>query len=225
MAYVAEMGVSDSVITVRVRDLQETYNLGERTIYWYIDGEYDDYMPLDNLVAYSDSYDFTGLDPDTSYSIYALITYQNGDGSWGTATLDTVDISTNSPPVPIIDKWDWHSSNGDASSSVTDRAYEAVVGNGSTTDFSYKVWNDMVDKISEVIDAAGENWVNTFETKNNTKMSSSDKTLTATRYNSLRYNVGRNFSTGISEVQTGDPVLGTHFTDLMDAVNDWIDDL
>lgn len=53
-------------------------------------------------------------------------------------------------------------------------------------------------------------------------MTSSDKTLTAARFNSVRYNIGAHYSTGISEVASGDPVLGSYFTTLTTKLNEWI---
>jgi hypothetical protein len=58
-----------------------------------------------------------------------------------------------------------------------------------------------------------------------TKMTTDgDYTLTAKKFNSLRYNIGsRKVSTGITEKKRGDPVLGSYFITLTDCINDWID--
>lgn len=124
----------------------------------------------------------------------------------------------------LPDKWSWTSSNGNASRTQTRNAKTAVDSNGYLTDFSYLVWNDMCDKVKEVLDAFGYSWSTQYGLSlPNTKMSSSNKKMTAARWNSLRYNVGIHYSTGISEVSVGDIIYGSYFTKLMSKVNDWID--
>ena len=54
-------------------------------------------------------------------------------------------------------------------------------------------------------------------------MGPTDKTLTAERFNSLRFNIGIFLSTGIPEVSSGDIVLGSYFLTLADSLNAWID--
>lgn len=132
------------------------------------------------------------------------------------------------PPggVGSISRWDWNSSNGQASSSATKAAYTAITNNGETSSFSYLVWNDIVDKVLEVLEASGENWDrngSTYLTAESTKMTSSDKVLTAARFNSLRWNIGLHSSTGISDRSKGDIVYGNYFTKLTSALNSWID--
>lgn len=123
---------------------------------------------------------------------------------------------------PVIDYWYWDSSNGSATTAQTKRAYAAITGYGATTDFSYKVWNDLVDKIYEAKQAAGFSWNAKYASLSDTKMSSSDKVLTATRFNSARYNVGIHVSTGITDVYSGDPVYGWYFETITDSLNEWI---
>ena len=45
-------------------------------------------------------------------------------------------------------------------------------------------------------------------------MSSSNKTLTATAFNNIRFSIGSMNPTGISNVSTGDTVYGSYFTTL-----------
>lgn len=130
----------------------------------------------------------------------------------------------NGGEVPSIQLWSWTSSNGSASDAQTVRAYEAITNHGPVSDFSYKVWNDLVDKINEVQgywmdDGAGG------LTYGNTKMSTTDKTLTADRFNSMKYNVGRNQSTGVKDVKPGDQVIGNDFIKITNALNSWINSL
>ena len=53
-------------------------------------------------------------------------------------------------------------------------------------------------------------------------MSPSDKVLTAKRFNALRWNIGRKYSTGLNDVSKGDIVYGSYFTALTSALNSWI---
>ena len=129
-----------------------------------------------------------------------------------------------SPPAKVK-PWDWNASNGKASASVTKAAYTAITKRGATTDFSYLVWNDLVNKVLEALKAEGDSW-NTNSSKylgsDSTKMSPSDKVLTAARFNALRWNIGRYYSTGITDRSKGQQVLGSYFTTLTDALNSWI---
>ena len=161
------------------------------------------------------------------------ILYGTTDVTTGAITIPTGDGATftvNYYYVRGVAAWDWQISNGSATPLQTRAAYTAVTTNGAVSDFSYLVWNDMCDKVQEVLDVLEEAWVtkdnNTGETLlslDDTKMTSSDKTLTAKRYNSLRLNVGSHYSTGINPVSTNDKVIGqTHFINLMSKVNEWI---
>lgn len=125
---------------------------------------------------------------------------------------------------PRIDKWSWNTSNGNASASDTRTAYSAVRNNGRLSDFSYLVWNDMVDKVREVLESKNLLWNSRFASYAATKMSYGSKILTADRFNSLRYNIGLHYSTGIRDVYKGDIVYGWYFTTLTNCINEWIDD-
>lgn len=161
---------------------------------------------------------YSGLSPGQAYIANVRVA-----GSW----LGSTSFVT---PAAAVEPWDWAASNGEASAAQTAAAYSAVTGGGSCADFSHLVWNDMCDKVQEVIDALGSSWVthdnNTDEDLpdlESTKMTSSDKTLTAKRYNALRLNVGSRYSTGIASVSAGDSISGqTHFVTLMSKVNEWI---
>ncbi len=123
---------------------------------------------------------------------------------------------------PTVAPWSWSASNGSASSSQTSRAYYAVCGQGNTSDFSYLVWNDMVDKVMEILESKGMTWYSGYASYYDTKMSSRDKELTADRFNALKNNIGSHYPTGIQDVRKGDIVYGWYFTTLTDCMNDWI---
>ena len=160
----------------------------------------------------------TGLKPGTRYSVSIeaedLVT--GWSNSWSTrVTTDKI----------VVAAWSWSSSNGTASASRTKAAYNALINNGSTSDFSYLVWNDMCSKVIEIENAAGLTWSTKYASYADTKMSSSDKVLTAARFNSLRHNIGRSYSTGINEVASGDTVYAWYFTTLARCMNEWIDQI
>ena len=160
----------------------------------------------------------TGLKPGTRYSVSIevedLVT--GWSNSWSTkVTTDKI----------VVAAWDWNASNGDASAALTKAAKYAVDHKGSLSDFSYKVGNDMCKKVLDIENAAGLKWNPKYAEYLDTKMSSTDKVLTADRFNSLRYNIGRSYSTGIDEVNSGWPVLGSYFVTLTDCMNAWINEL
>lgn len=126
------------------------------------------------------------------------------------------------PENPYLDLWDWGIQNVNASAALTYAAYSAVTTHGACSNFNYVVWNDMCDKVNQVLSYIGDTWRTTYAGFVPTKMTASDKTLTAVRFNSLRYNIGIHYSTGLSEVHQNDPVLGSYFTTLTDCINYWI---
>lgn len=160
----------------------------------------------------------TGLKPGTRYSV--SIEVEDLVTGWSNSWSDRVTTDKI-----LVSAWSWSSSNGTASASQTKAAYTALTNNGSTSDFSYLVWNDMCSKVIEIENAAGLTWSTKYASYADTKMSSSDKVLTATRFNSLRYNIGRSYSTGINEVVSGDTVYAWYFTTLARCMNEWIDQI
>lgn len=160
----------------------------------------------------------TGLKPGTRYSV--SIEAEDLVTGWSNSWSDRVTTDKI-----LVSAWSWSSSNGTASASQTKAAYTALTNNGSTSDFSYLVWNDMCSKVIEIENAAGLTWSTKYASYADTKMSSSDKVLTATRFNSLRYNIGRSYSTGINEVAPGDTVYAWYFTTLARCMNEWIDQI
>ena len=160
----------------------------------------------------------TGLKPGTRYSV--SIEAEDLVTGWSNSWSDRVTTDKI-----LVSAWSWSSSNGTASASQTKAAYTALTNNGSTSDFSYLVWNDMCSKVIEIENAAGLTWSTKYASYADTKMSSSDQVLTATRFNSLRYNIGRSYSTGINEVASGDTVYAWYFTTLARCMNEWIDQI
>ena len=57
-----------------------------------------------------------------------------------------------------ITPWSWNASNGQASAAQTQRAYQALITQSNTTNFSRYVWNDLVAKVYEVVRALNRTW-------------------------------------------------------------------
>lgn len=202
-------------VTIRV------YDKGSYSYFSYSLRELDDTI-IAGPTAYSTrtSYTVTGLTPETSYYAYlSWSTSTTGEGNY-----DYVIVDTTAEPTSV-DYWDWDRSNGSATATLTSTAYDAVRYGGAVSAFSYLVWNDLVDKAKEILDASGDTWNSRYTTYSGARMSSTSRILTADKFNSLRYNIGLRVSTGISEQSPGDPVLGSYFLTLADCLNKWIDQL
>lgn len=168
----------------------------------------------------STSYTITGLEYNATYVVNVRGMNSYGNGPFAGAITVTIKDTAN--------PWSWNSSNGDASAEQTQAAHTAVTSQGLTTDFSYLVWNDMCAKVKEVREAAGVgSWDGGGKgyTYASTLMSSDDPYMTAVRFNSLKYNIGSQYSTGIEDVSSGDIIYGSYFTSLMATLNNWIDTL
>lgn len=152
----------------------------------------------------------------TTYEVMAISVWNN----LLSAQSQVVTVS-----ISLLEPWSWTTSNGSASAAATKAAYAAVTKKGPTTDFSYIVWNDLVDKVNEAVVAAGSSWSTLYATFPQTKMTASDRAPTAKRFNALRQNIGSHISTGISEVSSGDVIKGNYFVILADKLNQWIGNL
>lgn len=124
--------------------------------------------------------------------------------------------------TPSVTPWSWTSSNGSASTALTANAHTAVTSGGYLSDFSYLVWNDLCDKVNATAIAAGDAWIVNWGSLSATKMSSSNKNMTAVRFNALKNNIGARESTGIQDVVAGQTIYGSYFTTLTTKLNAWI---
>ena len=148
------------------------------------------------------------------------------------ATSLHINVSEISESVGI-DKWDWFSSNGSAEAYETEDAYNAVYYRQPTTNFSHKVWNDMVEKVYEIAFAKTKWWDEDYASVYDTKFHTKPYELTAVMFNSLRNNIELTgnrsdvlgYKTGIGTVILGDEVDGEYFLTLAEYINDCIDNL
>ena len=159
------------------------------------------------------SYTFTGLNAKTSYVLNYRGANDFGEGPYMPSGIE---VTTLGEVIP----WDWMKQNVNASAALTQRAYEAISHNGPTTNFSYEVWNDIVDKAEEVVKARNEDWVETYGTAKDAKVDPSDKTITAKKFNAVWWNMAQFVPTGILEKKNpGDIIEGNFFEKLTDAIN------
>lgn len=206
------------------------------TAVFYTTGDYDTYGYLSDVSTFDEDAggptDYLWRNDDGGDDYNFKISYTVTAGEVYYLWVRMVDIVTTgyptvyiTPPAKQISLWDWTASNGSATAAQTKKAYTAITSKGAVSDFSYLVWNDLANKVNSVKAEAGYSWNSKYLTLAYTKMTSSDKTLTADRFNSLRYNIGIHESTGLSDAYTGDAVYGWYFTALTDALNTWIDTL
>lgn len=165
-------------------------------------------------------------------------------GGWGSATIGFNSFGTYSVRLTVyngnksasatrsvtlseIEKWSWYDSNGRATSDQTYAAYQAVSNKGNVSDFSYLVWNDLCAKVYAIRSAVGGigAWDTAYGSYSAAQMTSSDRKLTAARFNNLKNQIGTQIGTGISDVSKGDKVYGSYFITLANRINYWIDRL
>lgn len=227
---------TDSV-TLFLTSLDTSWENGTRTVYWYL-GSANGGIPTENAyyktktaslangVSSGGQVTFTGLESDTEYGVYCAVyhgsTFLVGLQGWVSTDYES---GGGGGAITSVAAWAWTISNGSATKEQTIAAYTATTNKTATTNFSYLVWNDMVDKCKEILDAINSSWDSRYASYTNTKMTSSDKVLTAKRFNSLRYNIGSHYSTGIQEVAKGDIVYGDKVRSLGNLMTVWISDL
>lgn len=192
----------------------------------------------------------TDLVSGATYEIYSFDIYGNpylkssGQATAGSATISFNDFGTYNVELVLANgneeslkayktvsvtlnsviQWDWNKSNGRATASQTQSAYRAITNRGKVTDFSYLVWNDLCAKVYAVRDAVGNigAWDTAYGSYASAQMTSSDKKLTASRFNNLKNQIGSQIGTGISDVSKGDKVYGSYFVTIADRINYWI---
>ena len=146
-----------------------------------------------------------------------------------------IDPPGDDEPIAI---WDWEI----GTESEKNIAYRALIRQSgySLSDFSYRVWNDLVNKVYDVAESATldnsasvSGWLtsddegNTYLGYPDTLMSAGEdgRTLTAAKFNALKFNIGARESTGIPNQKPGDPVRGHYFVTLTECLNAWISKL
>lgn len=153
----------------------------------------------------STSYSCGGLQENSTYTVSVLVS-KSSSGPWSkmTRTFTTTSLTL----------WSWEQSNGYlsnlsgyASAEQTKKAYKAITTQGLLSDFSYLVWNDMVNKVYQIKFELDTVWDSTYASYESTKMSVWDKAVTSKRIRSLYINIGAT----IEKANAGDPIAGGIF--------------
>lgn len=216
---------SDTInITVYVSPAYTRYRVFARLTANKSDSTYDEMY--DHITA-DFSVPIGGLRPSTSYTIN--VGYTN---NYASTTVTWIGAQTRTTPADTgrVKSWNWSIANGtNATAAQTNAAYLAIQGKQSVANFSYLVWNDLCDKVYECVQASDKIWgttggVNGATTPSYaaTRMTQTDRVLTAARFNAIRQNIGARISTSISPVTPGQDVSGTYFFTLIEALNRWI---
>ena len=215
MAYINVTSITTNSITAQVAGLETSYNGYIRNCTWSLNGAVKGTTTIPNGVSAGGTFTFRQLTGGTTYLIHVSIMAQG----WSQSVELDMAATTGGSAISL---WSWESSNGSASTLLTKNAYQAITGKGLVSSFSYLVWNDMVDKVLDVLETEGAEWVANPLSSAATKMTAYDTVLTANRFNSLRYNIDRTAPTGIYTVYVGSLVYGGYFTMITDAINGWI---
>jgi hypothetical protein len=170
-----------------------------------------------------------GLEPNTIYKWKATLGWgdANGGSTYSTWAVVSGEFKTDSDIN--IEIWDWEISNGNATAEETWSAHEMLYGRADINSFSYKVWNDFVDKVMEMRTYVGDG---TWDTVSGTYLSYKDchvkagETLSAHKYNSVKIQIGQYASGGTwANVSAGDTISRTHIIGLADKLNGIIESL
>ena len=197
-------------------------------------GEPENYL----ISSTKNSYDLT--DASLYYNVKTGVDYYFWVRLSSTSTTSIYQMSFYITPSAAVgpSNWNWQVSNGTATSSETNAAYNAVVNKTAVKNFSHLVWNDLVDKVKEVIESKSLAWDITYASYANTRMVTAPYELTATKFNSLRNNIEIVANkVGIAKISDTDiphpvysynsdyPVKGSYFIVLANYLNSVIDSL
>lgn len=156
---------------------------------------------------YSPSDTFNNLQPNTQYGFRCRArdyNYNYEVSDWSGYTYLT---TSKSRPT----NWSWNTAERNAFNN-----------HGAVTTLTWDRWNSFVDKIVEFRNYKGlTEYVTVGGTSyhiTNAKVSSSDKTLTALKFNIARTAIGNMNSTGITDRVKGDIVYGSYFITLEDKL-------
>lgn len=83
----------------------------------------------------------------------------------------------------------WEEQTGNATVEQLQKAYNAVISEGKTTDFSRVVWNDLVELLYQAIIQSGLTWIDSYGSVEDTKIISLYGKLTAKRFNAMTINI------------------------------------
>ncbi|MBQ4556516.1 MAG: hypothetical protein IJA60_02580 [Clostridia bacterium] len=117
--------------------------------------------------------------------------------------LGTTTVYAEPPTAVAVSPWSWYSSNGpytaEEEENLTNKAHNALSEKMSVSDFlnfSYLVWNDLCEKVGQMLVAAGGSWKDTAGAEIDVSellmpYVNDDKTLYASKYNLLQWQIYR----------------------------------
>lgn len=214
MASYSIVGYTDTTVTITVTGLvvgSSSYRFIVR-----LTDDVDDRTITTSFVTATSStvtQTFSGLSPSTSYTANI-----NVDNSW----LGSTTFTTRSEETSInVEPWDW------SDSSERINFYNVLYGNlpANPEYFSRNVWNDLVNKVNELMiatNATTYGWNEVYATLSDTYVNSGEN-LSAVKFNSLRNNLHFVRNTGINKVNVGDPILPSYFITITETINSVIE--
>lgn len=191
---ISNSAVTDTSISISIGSM--TGNWDHVRVYRYTSGgsliDYRDIPNGSTITAWS------GLPTGTTYKFNAKSRFYIND-VW----LESVDFSNELTITTSVrpNNWEWITTE-----------LNAFNNNGAITALTWTRWNDFIDRINEFRVYKGLGTIGG-------KMSSSDKVLTATRFNTVRQTIGEMYATGITNRVPGDLVLGNYFIILKNSLN------
>lgn len=90
---------------------------------------------------------------------------------------------------------------------------------GLITKLTWGRWNEFLDRVEDFVTYYNGKYGTSVPSVLSHKMTSGDRTLTATRFNGVRFSIGSMNSTGITDRVSGDLVLGSYFITLSQKLN------
>lgn len=166
------------------------------------------------------TYTITGLSPGTEYEWEAVLAWGEISNPTPTTVTASGSFTTDEVAVTDVEPWDWGANDNRF------KAFTMMAGTSPWGVFSVDVWNDMVEKVDEVIRAKGMEWSDPYGTKEETKISSGGR-MTAKKHNAFLWNVKSIAvdSLTLSYMSSGSQASPSVFLHMMEAVNEAIDNL
>ncbi len=149
----------------------------------------------------------TGLDADETYYVSCqAIGTDCYDSDWS----EWESIKTKSTVSGRPNNWQW---------TQTELHAFAQTQGYSVSDVSYLRWNAFLDRVEEFRDYHNSIHHEGVPSVLQYKMAASDRVMTATRFNGVRFAIGSMEPTGLTNVSPGDPVNGFYFPLLSNRLN------
>ncbi len=155
-------------------------------------------MTIYNYASSGGYITFTPLSPNTYYSLSVNI-YSDSNGDILASLSSGATTSASSRPS----NWSW-----------TTAELNAFNNHGNVTTLTYLRWNAFCACVDDFRSYKGLPALSS-----SAYMTSSDKTLTASRFNAVRLAIDSMSSTGITNRATGDIVYGSYFLTLSSSLN------